>query len=286
MTARVLLAVDLSNQVYRAAAAHQTLTSRDTFTGGLYGFLVSVCSAVLKVGATELVLCRDLKPYVRSQLYPDYKALRQETRDPELKALADTSMQQVLDLAAALGIPVWGVPGFESDDLIGHAVRRYGWRYQMVVAMSNDADLMQLFAHPRFALLRGGKEGGLQRALPTGRFVVDGKVTATPEEYVHMLCLMGTHNEVAGLPNVGPVRAAAMVQDPVKWRRAQAEHAELLARNRQLIALPHAQLEQAGRVALPRATRPFTPRDLYRFAARYDIDVTPRMTEAFEQVLP
>lgn len=280
----MLLAVDLSNQVYRAAAAHQTLTSRDTFTGGLYGFLVSVCSAVLKVGATDLVLCRDLKPYVRSQLYPEYKLLRQETRDPELKALADTSMQQVLDLAAALGLPVWGVPGFESDDLIGHAVRRYGWRFDLVVGMSNDADLKQLFSHPRFALFANG---ALQQPAPGNpRFVVDKQVTATPEEYVHMLCLMGTHNEVAGLQGVGPVRAAAMVQDPVKWRRAQAEHAELLARNRQLITLPHPQLEQAGRVILPRATRPFTPRDLYRFAARYDIDVTPRMTEAFEQVLP
>lgn len=284
MTERRLLAVDLSNQTYRQAAAHQGLTSGKFFTGGLYGFLVAIAGAITRHGVTDIVLCQDMRPYVRSLLYPEYKALRQGKQDPVLRELQHETMDLVLVMADELGLPVWGVPGFESDDLIAHCVRRYGWRFAQVIGMSNDADLKQLLDHPRFALMSGGKSDALHEG---GDYAIgEGGQVLTPAEYVDMLCLTGTHNEVGGLDGVGPVRGAAIVKDPVKWRAVLAQHMGMIARNRELIQLPHKQLERDGPVVLPRATKPFDVRMLYRFAGRYDIDVTPRMAEAFEMVLP
>lgn len=281
MTERVLLAVDFSNQLYRATATHTELTHDGTFTGGLYGLLVGVASAIHHTRATDLVICRDTKPYRRSLLYPDYKAGREATRDPEVHALYRASEPLALECFDLLGVPVWAVPGFESDDLVAHAVRRYGWRFKHVVAMSNDADLWQLFDHPNFRIYRNAKQG-----LQGPELLLTDYAGLTPAQYVLALALSGTHNEVPGLEGIGPKKSAAMVREPSAWRRAAVEHAALLARNTALIRLPHAELTQDGPVLLPTAARTgFPRRSWYRWAGRYDLNITPQMELAFEQVL-
>lgn len=280
MSRRVLLAVDLSNQIYRAAAAHSKLSSGETFTGGLYGFLVSVASAITRTGATDIVLCRDVKPYVRSDLYPDYKALRKTTQDPELRRLYQESAELVEELVARMGIPVLARPGFESDDLMGAITRRYGWRFDLIVAMSNDEDLFQLTDHPRFRIWRDAKRGLMGAEFLAKQF------NLKPADYIKALALSGTHNEVEGIPGIGPVKSAAIVNDPIKWRRYLSSHGDLIARNLALIKLPHPDLERNERVVLPSVERgSFSLRDLYRFAGVYEIDVTPMIANAFEQVL-
>ena len=280
MTRRRLLAVDLSNQLYRASAAHSRLTSGDTFTGGLYGLLVSVASAITRVGATDIVFCRDSKPYVRSLAYPQYKAFRKTTQDPELKRLFNESEDLVNEMIARFGIPAWHLPGFESDDLIGHAVRMNGWRYEIIVAMSNDADLFQLCDHPRFKIWKDAKQGLL------GAEYLAKKFNLTPAEYVKALALSGTHNEIEGLPGIAEVRSAQIVNDPAKWRSYFNKHREMIERNISLIQLPHPDLTRGGPVNIPTVERGvFSLRSLYRFAGVYEIDITPMIANAFEQVL-
>lgn len=280
MSKRVLLAVDLSNQIYRAAASHSRLTSGDTFTGGLYGVMVSVASAISRVGATDLVFCMDSKPYVRSLAYPQYKAFRKKDQDPELRRLYKETEPLVLEWAGRTGIPVWAVPGFESDDLIGHAVRLNGWRYAQIVAMSNDEDLFQLCDHPRFKIWRDVKRGLL------GAEYLRSEFNLSPADYVKALALSGTHNDVEGIAGIGPKKSAAIVNDPAKWRRALNEHGPMIERNLSLIRLPHADLTKNGPVILPSVERDyFSIRDLYRFAGVYEIDITPMIANAFEQVL-
>jgi 5'-3' exonuclease len=279
VSARTLLAVDLSNLLYKSCHAHSGLSSGDVFTGGLYGFMLGIAVAIKKTQATDLVICRDMKPYLRSLDYPEYKLLRKTAQDPELKEMYATSEPLVLEFIRGAGIPIWGVPGFESDDLIGYAVRHYGWRFARIVAMSSDEDLHMLLDHPRFAIYKGAKPGQLVTASPEG-YVTPQKVTAA--EYRLALALSGTHNEVAGLDGIGAVRAAAIVKDPVKWRQYLGEHGPMIERNLSLITLPHAKL---GRQTLPTRKGRFTGRSLYRLVSHLDIDITPIMSESFEQVL-
>ena len=84
---RRLLAVDLSNQIYRACHAHNQLSFDGVFTGGLYGFMQSVSKAIEVSRATDLLVCRDMKPYLRTRDYPEYKALRKKNVDPEMKEM-------------------------------------------------------------------------------------------------------------------------------------------------------------------------------------------------------
>lgn len=276
MTDRVLLTVDFSNVLYRACAAYKLLTFDGTFTGGLYGFLAILAAGIDRTQATDIVLCMDSKPYRRSLAYPEYKLLRATTQDPELRELYKASEPMVLDMATRFGLPVWRVPGFEADDLPAHVLQTQGCRWARVVAMSNDSDLWQLFRHPNFRIYRD-----------TTKAILDAKALdgLTPDEYVLMLALMGTHNEIEGLAGIGPKKARTIVTTPSKLRDAMAAHAGLIARNTALIRLPHPEL-RAVCPPLPRAAKgQFRYRDLYRWAAQYDITITPSMTNSLERVL-
>ena len=270
-----LLLVDLSYETYRASAAHPLLTHEGKFTGGLYGFLVSVARQVRDAGARRAVLCCDRKPYRRSLAYPDYKLLRKKNQDDELLLAQRESLGYALEMLPALGVPAWGIDGFESDDLVAHVVAQHRHRYSRIYAASNDSDLCQLFWCERFVLVRGS----MKKAMDARVFAEQG---LTPEQFVQMSALMGTHNDIAGVPGVGPATAAKAVRDPALWRTYRADHAALIDRNVALIRLPHPEFP-AGAPVPGRSAR-FSARELYRWCSRFGISATKPMLDAFEQL--
>lgn len=275
-----LLAVDLSYQVYRASAAHKMLTSRDTFTGGLYGFLSTLAKQIRETRADRLIICRDIKPYKRSEIYPEYKQLRKKKSDDDLFRLYQESMPLVLDVIEEMGLPVMAVPGFESDDCIGHIVSKYRHRFDWIYAASNDSDLYQLFTCEWFRLLKGSelKECIDYRNLKALPFA------CTPAEFMLASALKGTHNDVEGIAGVGDITALKAVKDPALMRKYREQHSALIDRNLSLIKLPHPEFPRE--LALPRSSGSLDHRGLYRFCGRFDIEVTPSMVNSFEQVLP
>lgn len=279
---RRLLAVDLSNQVYKAVATHMGLTADGVFTGGLYGFIVSLAAAVRRTNATHVVICQDRKPYIRSQQYPLYKKIKRKPPEQEIVEAVSVSMRLILEFAEVAGLPVWGIDGFESDDLIAHCVHKYRHRFGSIYAMSGDSDLGQLFWCERFFLYTGGAKGAKGTATVHDRHSffkpLDG---ITTEQYVLMLALKGTHNDVEGIARVGDKTALAAVKDPGKLRPLREAHAELIERNISLIQLPHPAFPRSAELPVGGC---FDIRALYRWAARYDIDITRGMEDAFGQL--
>lgn len=271
----ILLCVDLSNQVYKASAVNATLRSEGRFTGGLYGFLTAMSKAILHTGATDIVLCQDRKPYLRSEIYPEYKSLRQGTKDEDLVLRVNESMQYISQLASVLGLPIWAIQGFESDDLVAHATTKYRHFFDRIIAASNDSDLFQLFKYPNFAVWKG--KGGLYSHKD-----FEKEWAMPPEDYITALAITGTHNEIAGIVGVGPVGARAAISKPEKLRALRAQHAATIDRNVKLIQLPHPEFPRDAQ--LPRKTHKFNERELMNFCGRYDIDMTRAMADAFAQL--
>lgn len=272
---RVLLAVDLSYQTYRAAAAHPMLTCGRTFTGGVYGFLATLAKQIRETKATDVVICRDVKPYKRSEVYPEYKQLRKKNADDELLKAFNQSLVLVNEVIDVMGFPTMEAPGFESDDCIGWLVHRHRHRFSMIYASSNDSDLYQLFWWPHFKVLRKDINDVMDLELLTS------SLGMSPAEFMLASALQGTHNDIAGIPGVGPKTAYKAVRDPSLMRAHREKHGALIERNLQLIKLPHAEFPSLG---LPTSTGRFDERALYRWCGRYDIDVTHSMLNSFEGV--
>lgn len=275
--ARNLLVVDLSYQCYRASAAHAKLTSNGRFTGGLYGFFMTLGKMIREADVTELVIGRDMKPYRRSLEFPEYKAFRKANGNEELRALHRESMALLLGVFGELGIPIWGIDGFEYDDLVGHVVRKYRHRYDRIIAASNDSDLFQLLDAPNFYILsQDWADAWTRRRLMN-------KHGLTPDQFMLATALMGTHNDLPGIPKVGQGTAFKAVLEPGKLRVLREQHAAIVERNLRLIKLPHREFPWEARI--PKATAEFDARKLYRALGRYDIEVTMSMVSALERTL-
>lgn len=275
--AKILLCVDLSYQSYRASAANSKLTSRRTFTGGLYGFFMAFGAMMRETRATHLAICEDSKPYVRSIDYPDYKMWRKTQADPVLRENHKTSMELILDTLYECGINTWRVKGFESDDLIGHVVRCYEHRFEAIYAASNDSDLYQLFDAENFHLYTEG-----MAKLWNGKRLAK-ELGITPLEYMQATALTGTHNDIEGIQGVGIKTAVKALRDASLMRKYRDSHGDIIDRNLQLIRLPHPLFPREQR--LPEHDLDvFNPRRLYKSLGRYDIDTTNAMVAAFEQL--
>lgn len=274
---RVLLTIDLSWAIYRAAAAHPQLSSTDgTFTGGVYGFIQSLQKAIRETGATHVVACTDSKPYRRSVQYPEYKQLRKSAADPELKRMYDESEPLVRALLVMVGVPVCGVPGFEADDIAAHLHRRNRSRFQKLFANANDSDLYQLLEIDHFACYKESIQTIVTAA------TLKKKMGLTPAEFMLASALQGTHNDIEGIPGVGPIKSKNAVLDPSEMRKYRESHGHIIDRNLSLITLPHPEFP-AG-LGLPQRTGRFNQRTLYRWLARLDIDTQLPMVNAFEQI--
>lgn len=270
-----LLLYDVSYQVHRAVHAHPALTCGDTFTGGLYGFFQTLGKIVRETEATRAAFCVDWPPYLRSRDYPAYKLVRKKAQDPEARERVELTKKLVTGVLFACGASVHGVRGFESDDLIAAIARRNRHRFGMIYAASNDSDLWQLLGQRNLALYRTGID-----CLVTLDTLAE--MGLTPEQHMLATALMGTHNDIEGIPRVGEVTAFAAAKDPAKLRALRDRHPEVVARNLALIRLPHPELPpEAGNLDPPRE---FDPRSLYAALGRYDIDVTHAMVSAMTRI--
>lgn len=276
MRKRRLLLVDVSNIAYKSAAAHPNFTNGDVYTGGLYGFMCAVAKAINATGATDICLCEDRRPYHRSVAYPEYKQIRASNKDEVLVEKVKTTIEQVRKLCEVTGWPMWGVPGFESDDLVAHTVIQYRHRYEKIIAMSNDSDLYQLFNWKHFQLYKGKK--GLYTHED---FAVEWKGLPA-YKLVLALSMTGTHNEVAGIKGVGPVTAIHALTYPQHFNDIYNSHSALIERNKKLISLPHEDFPVFEQ--MPLTVCDYSERKLMNFCARYKIQLDRWMSENFENL--
>jgi 5'-3' exonuclease len=276
-----LLVVDFKNQVYRATATHLSLFSRRTFTGGLYGFLVTVLKAVRITQATRLVVATDSPPYIRKREFPEYKAGRKRAGDgdggvDELVAKAELSVPLIKALLERMDVPFWAVPGFEYDDIAAYAADAFRSRFDSIIAMTNDSDLYQLFDHGNFSLYKG------KGVLYTYDDFVSEFGPLSREEWVTVQSMTGTHNAVPGIDGIGPVTAVRTLKTPTKLAEVLRKHGATIERNRRLIELPHAQFPEHPGLRL--RTHDFRMRDVLRWVGEYQIEAFPTMADALEQL--
>jgi len=277
MKRKALLLVDLSYQTYRACAVHHALESNDgAFTGGLYGFLTTLAKQIRETEASRVIVCDDVKPYQRSIEYPAYKTLRKDKADPELRELVECSRHQIRSALLLLGIPVARVKGFESDDCIAFISYRSRHRFERIYASSNDSDLYQLLHQPNLLILKDEVKDAVD-----GRKLLE-TTGLSPDEFMLASALQGTHNDIEGIPNVGPTRAAAAIKDPAIMRKYRERWAEVIDRNLRLIKLPHPAFPGVPQGLI--TSGEFDHRALYRFCGGFDIQVTKAMLDSFTQI--
>ncbi len=193
--------------IYRSFFALQRagMTSRDGMpTGAIYGF----ASALFKIFETYkphyLAAVFDSKEKTfRHDMYPAYKANRQTPPEDLI-----VQLDAVFELLEALDIPLLKAPGYEADDLIGTAARKFEDVCQVYI-VTPDKDLAQL-VHDGVKILKPGKN---QNELELfGQKEIADQFGVAPELFTQFLTLTGdTSDNIPGAKGIGPKTASSLL---------------------------------------------------------------------------
>lgn len=158
-TAAKMVLVDshaLIHRAYHALPDFATATGEPT--GALYGLSTMLLKLVSEFNPDYIISCYDLAGKThRHEAFADYKGTRKELEDPLIKQL-NTSR----DIFDALSIPIYALPGFEADDMLGTIVEKLKKNKDIdIIIASGDMDTLQLVDGEKvkvFTLKKGIKD--------------------------------------------------------------------------------------------------------------------------------
>ena len=154
--AKRLVLFDAHAIIHRAYhALPDFATKQGEPTGGLYGLSTMLIRAIAEFNPEYMAACYDLPgPTFRHKKYKEYKAGRAKA-DDDLKSQLERSR----DIFTALHIPIYDVPGFEADDILGTIVEQTKDNKDLeILIVSGDMDTLQLVSGKKvrvYTLKRG-----------------------------------------------------------------------------------------------------------------------------------
>ncbi len=208
---KTLYLIDGYAQLFRAFHAIRTaMTSPVTKepTNATFGFVGMLLKILREEKPDYLAVVVDASGdhgTFRSQLYPEYKANRDdppETFGPQV--------DRCLALLEALDIPVLAVEGVEADDTIATIAERFRNEHPSVLVriVSKDKDLQQLLEAGRVEMR------DVHTAETIDEAALKEKWGIAPTQVADMLALAGdTVDNVPGVPGVGPKTAAKLIAE-------------------------------------------------------------------------
>ena len=175
-------------------------------TGATYGFAATLKRLFDEENPELVAVAFDAKGKTfRHERYDEYKA----TRDRAPEELTD-QMPLIRELVLAHGLPIFEVPGYEADDVIGTLARQGEAAGLDVLIVTGDKDLMQLVGE-RIKLYNVFKQGQTEPVIQDVEAVRE-KFGADPEHVIDVLAIMGDSSDnVPGVKGIGEKGATKLI---------------------------------------------------------------------------
>jgi len=236
LNGKTLLLVDFSNLFYKSVNAYAQLEFNDIRTGGLFGFVKQLSSAISAYNADVVIVCDDSRPYVREKYVPQYKQGRKEEPDLDKKRMNALNRSACKEFLNNVGVFTWEKKGYEADDLITCARYQYRNKFDNIIVKSNDSDLFQLFSdrfNGKAALFFDRK--GPTFPLYTKQDFLD-EFSISPSKWAWVQAFSG-HNNLPKIKGVGPATALKICSDKKELAAMREQHT-FLDTNYRMTALP------------------------------------------------
>jgi len=244
-----LLLLDAYALIYRAYYAfinRPMRNSKGMNTSAIYGFIRATLDAIKKFNPTHVAVAFDVSGKTfRNDIYPDYKAQRDETPE-DIRA----SVPVIKNLLNALNIPIIEKEGFEADDVIGTLATKANPKEFEVIMMTPDKDYGQLLSE-NIIIAKPGRSGNEMEIVTAEQFCKDYDIQ-DPKQFIDILALWGDASDnIKGVNKVGEKTAAKLIsqfgsidnllQNLDKLSPAQRENFEaalnIIPLNRKLVSI-------------------------------------------------
>lgn len=177
-------------------------------TNAIYGFTLLLLRAIKELDPIYVVVTFDLPQRTfRDEIYSDYKANR--SIPPENLIV---QIPRVKDLVKTLNIPIYEIPGYEADDLIGSLAKQVSQKYDIdVVIVTGDMDTLQL-VDDRIKVFAPKK--GMVETQTYGEPEVIKKFGLNPKQLVDYKALRGDPTDnIPGVKGIGEKTAIELLQE-------------------------------------------------------------------------
>ncbi len=195
--------------VYRGYFALPPLTtSRGDLVNGVFGFASIVLRGLQDLQPDYLAVSFDLPgPTFRHEQYAEYKATRQRMPDD----LRD-QFPKVREVVKALRIPVYEMPGYEADDVIGTITQKLEANKDLeTTIVTVDLDMLQLVT-PRTRLMT--TRSGVENTIMYDVARIEERFGLRPDQMVDYKALKGDPSDnIPGVPGVGEKTAAKLIRE-------------------------------------------------------------------------
>ena len=206
----LLLLIDghaMVHRSFRAISVSRSLTVSSTGEDvtGVYGFASVFLRALNEWQPTHVAVAFDTPtPTFRHERFPEYKAQRPPS-PPELRPQFD----RVKELMAAFAVPVYELPGWEADDIIGTLCRQAEAADVETVILTGDRDTFQLIT-PRVRVDLASSER--DRRIVGEEELAERYGGLTAAQQPDYKALVGDKSDnIPGVPSVGDKTATTLL---------------------------------------------------------------------------
>ena len=203
MSAKLFL-IDGHSQVFQAYYALGHLTSpKGLPVNAVFGFVGMFQRLLREQKPDYLGVVFDMEgPTFRHKAYKEYKATRKPTPEDLIP-----QVPVIQDILRAYRVPVYGVQGYEADDVIATIAKQSASEGMDVYIVTTDKDAQQLIG-PHIKVLNMRKEQVLDLDW------LKKERGLAPEQVVDVMALEGDHvDNVPGVPGVGEKTALELIHE-------------------------------------------------------------------------
>ena len=195
-------------RAYFAFAKNPRITSKGLDTSAIYGFVLALLDVLEKQDPTHIAVVFDIGGSAsREEIFPEYKANRDETPDG-----IKVAVPIIHKFLKAMNISALGLEGFEADDVIGTIAKKAERSGYDVFMMTPDKDFGQLVTD-KIKMLRP-KRGGEPAEILGPKEICEKWNISRVEQVVDVLGLMGdSADNIPGIPSVGQKTAAKLLTE-------------------------------------------------------------------------
>ncbi len=207
MSERLLL-IDSNSLIYRGFFAIPPLTTtKGELVNAAFGFASILLKSIQETSPQHIAACFDLPTITfRKEKDPTYKATRKPMPD-ELRP----QFERCKEFLDRFGVPMYSLPGFEADDVIGTLARQAEAAGLETVILSGDLDTLQLVT-PSVRLMTTRQ--GFQNTVIYDEAKIMERFGLRPSQMVEYKALKGDATDnIKGVPGVGEKTAAKLIAE-------------------------------------------------------------------------
>lgn len=205
-----LVLIDGMALVFKAFFAfirNPLFTSKGEPTSAVYGFLNQLFKIIEETNPDFIGVALDSKePTFRHELFPEYKSNRDvfpEDLVPQLERV-----QQFIN---ALNIPIFRLPGYEADDIIGTILNKTAKDGIISYALTPDKDFIQI-VNKNLYVIKPGKNN--EELVLYDEVKVEEEYGFKPIYMIDYLALVGDSSDfIPGVKGIGPVAAKELIKN-------------------------------------------------------------------------